>query len=761
MTRRSAARLMTVVLIAALVLPVICPQMAAAKSAPKLNRKKATLRVGASLQLKVKGTKKKVKWTTSRKKIATVTQKGKVTAKKVGTAKITAKVSKKKLVCKITVIKPKQCDADGLRLKPTNTPQTVPTQGSVQSAAPTQTQQPQVSTEPGNTVPTDQPGESGKPDDTEVPGQTPTQTPGQTPGQTPQPTATQQPIPTPTLPAVYDKVPVEFFETTQPNYESGTPEIPILSSESGMYERAFELGMKSQPGTQIYYTTDGSIPTEESDKYTGSIVVVDRNGRPNILSAAANIKKMYISNSGYDYVPQADEVAKCTVIRAVAISPDHRSSEVVTKSYFVGNEVRKKYAGATVMSLVIDPDSLLNYETGIHVLGKVHDEWKTTDEGKAIAGSFFGGQYWKYEGNYTQSGRDWEREAAIDYFDADGESLEFSAPVGIRLHGGASRMYGQKSFNFYFREEYGQKNLKYPLIPGDLDADGKQVEKYKSFMMRNGGNDTEYSKIRDVFNQAQVSDRAYGVQAARPCVLFLNGEYWGLYNLTEKYSDNSIETNYGVDKNNVVVFKEGELDEGQDSDEALYDELWGYAEKDFTDASVYEQFCQIMDIDSFADYYATEIYIANSDWDPKKNYLVWRARTPDETNPYADGKWRYLLFDTEYSMGLYNDQDNQVTTNSYQRAISKDKLFAAVIKNSDFRQKFITALQEIGSKNFNADECSKKLDECEALYKPLMQDYYTRFYGKDSWQRSQFDSTVSTIRDFVKKRYQSIVNKVK
>lgn len=751
MTRRSAARLVTVVLIAALVLPVICPQMAAAKSALRLNRKKATLTVGSSLRLTVKGTKKKVKWTTSRKKIATVTQKGKVTAKKQGTAKITAKVSKKKLVCKITVTKPKKGDADGLKLKPTSAPQTVQTQAPVQSAAPVQTQQPYVSAEPGDTVPTDKPGESGKPDGTAEPEQT--LTPTQTPDQTPEPTATQQ---TPTLPPVYDKVPVEFFETTQAQYESGTPEIPVFSSESGVYESAFELGMKCQPGTQIYYTTDGSIPTEKSAKYEGTIVVMDRNGMPNILSAAENIMKMYIPNSGYGFVPQVDEVAKCTVIRAVAISPDHQSSDVVTKSYFVGNEMRKKYAGATVMSLVIDPDSLLNYETGIHVMGKIYDEWKNTEEAKSVFG-----QYWKYEGNYTQSGREWEREATIDYFDADGESLEFSAPVGIRLHGGASRMYAQKSFNFYFREEYGLKNLKYPLIPGDLDANGKQIKKYKSFMMRNGGNDTEYSKIRDVFNQAQVSDRAYGVQAARPCVLFINGEYWGLYNLTEKYSDNSIETNYGVDKDNVVMFKEGELDEGQDGDEALYEELWSYAEKDFTDASVYEEFCRIMDIDSFADYYATEIYMANSDWKPDKNYLVWRARTPDASNPYADGKWRYLLFDTEYSMGLYNQQDTQATANSYQRAISEDDLFAAVIKNSDFKKKFVAALQEIGSKNFNPNECSKKLDEYVALYKPLMQDYYARFFGKRSWQKNQFDSTVSTVRDFVNKRYQSIVNQVK
>lgn len=132
--------------------------------------------------------------------------------------------------------------------------------------------------------------------------------------------------------------------------------------------------MKSQPGTKIYYTTDGSIPTaEKGTLYTDAVVVADRNGMPNVLTAAENIKKMYISGSGYDYVPKADEVAKCTVIRAVAVSPDQEMSDVVTRSFFVGNDVKTKYAGATVASLVIDPNDLLNAETGIHVLGNKYD----------------------------------------------------------------------------------------------------------------------------------------------------------------------------------------------------------------------------------------------------------------------------------------------------------------------------------------------------------------------------------------------------
>ncbi len=707
---RNGKRLLVLLLTIALVLPFGAGGEVQAKKKISLNRKRVTLKVGKSTRLKVKGTKKKVTWKSNKKKVATVNKKGKVRARRVGNARITAKVAGKKLVCRVVVT----------------------------------TNCPPPPSRPTRTILPDVPQEV-QPQVTQAPQQAQNTQPAAP--QTTQPVQTQE-APTGKPQLTQEPEPVN----TMPVYEAGTPEAPVVSRDSGIFEDGFILYLTAQPGTEIYYTTDGSIPTKEDIRYEGGIQIRNRNGEPNVLTSAANIKKMNIPNSGYDYAPTANQVAKCTVIRAVAIGPNGDTSDMVTKSYFVGNDVKNKYAGAHVASLVIDPDFLLNDETGIHVLGKIYDEWKTTDEGKQIIARR---EYHNYEANYTQHGKSWERAANFEYFDSAEESLEFATGIGVRLHGGASRMYGQKSFNLYMREEYGAKNLKYPLLPGDVDAEGRQIEKYKSFMLRNGGNDTELSKIRDIFTQNQVKDRNYAVQAATPCVLFLNGEYWGLYNLTEKYGDNNVENNFGVDKDNVVIYKEGELEEGKDEDAALYEELWSYAEKDFTDQAVYDSFCNIMDIDSFTDFYATEIYIANNDWNPEKNYQLWRTRDVVEGNPYGDGKWRYLLYDTEFAMGLYGSTN--ASTKSFSKALEQDSLFATIMKNQAYQEKFLAALKEIGSKNFNPDTCSARLDEYKAAYTPLLKDFYPRFYGENDWRRNKIEDEVKTMKTFLSGRYSSIV----
>lgn len=454
---------------------------------------------------------------------------------------------------------------------------------------------------------------------------------------------------------------------------------------------------------------------KDTQLYKQPIQVRNRAGEPNVLATKNNTALMYNSAFATLYAPKDTEVAKATVIRALAVSPEGKRSGVVTKTYFVGQNWKKNYKNASVMSIVTDPDNLLGKEKGIY-----------------------------RKENYENSGRAWERPAFVQYFEEDGSS-GFAAEMGIRMHGGWSRHYGQKSFNLYFREEYGgPKNLKdYALIPEAKDADGNVIQKYKSFMLRNGGNDTEYTKLQDVWIQKLLGDRAFATQASRPCILFLNGEYWGIYNLTEKYSDNSIEEEFGVRKENVVVIKDNKLDEGEEKDYALYQELMDLADTDMTKEENYGKFCNMVDVQSYIDYYAAEVFIGNYDW-PTKNTMFWRTRENDGTR-YGDTKWRLLLFDTEYSMGLYGQ-----STGEYPLLwlLGQDNLFTAVFKNEQFRGQFIQTMCDLINVNFKYSTASAMLDAYEDIYKPLMSDYFVRF-GLDA---SEFSNNVSRMRYFLRNR---------
>ena len=547
----------------------------------------------------------------------------------------------------------------------------------------------------------------------------------QTPGGTDKPSASPaiEPVVTPT--AVPTPTPVD---TSKPE--------PVFSKESGSYDKSFELSLHAPKGSKIYYTTDGSEPDVSSvggsvkdtvpaklptNEYKQAITVKNRDNDENRLCSKVNIPYMYDPTDYYNngpFYPEVSAVPKATIIRAMAVDEKGNTSKTVTKTYFVDKDLAEVYKNASVISVVTDPDNLLSKERGIY----------------------------RY-GNWENSGAEWERPAAVTYFEEDG-TIPFETTMGMRIHGNYTRRWGQKSLRFYFREELGLKNLKgYQLIPGAVNADGKPTKKYKRFILRNGGNEYAYSKMQDVFIQSLVSDRAFTTQSSRPCVLFLNGEYWGLYNLMERYSDNYLEEEFGVDKDNVVVIKNDELDEGKEEDFALYEQLQAMADLDMSLTDNYEKFKKMVDIQSYLDYYATEIYIGNKDW-PDNNVQLWRTRE-DDGSDYGDTKWRYMLYDTEYSMNLWG-QDNNGNTNRLQEARNKDALFDALCKNDSFKQSLADTLMDLADKNFKSADAAKKLDAMAAVYRPLMEQYKKRFGNGD------VDSRVRDMKSFMANRKSQI-----
>ena len=524
-----------------------------------------------------------------------------------------------------------------------------------------------------------------------------------------------------------------------------------FSHESGFYDDPIEVEIFcDDPDADIYYTLDGSVPTEEGESsfyYDGAFCLEDRTEEPNELSAIRGVTYA-------DFSPM-ENVVKAHVIRAWAVYPNGQETEVINGTFFVGVDREALYKDVPVISLMMDPFDLFDYEKGIYVLGKHWAEWHAQQLAPY--------ENWQIQGNFSLKGDEWERPITVQYLAPDG-TVGFTQDMGVRLKGNVSRYYNQKSFRLIAREQYGKKRLEYPVLGDNPRADGNgQVEKYKSFTLRNGGNDNETTRLRDPFFQRLSSGLNYMTQTSTPCVVFLNGEYWGMYNITEEYSDHAVENNYGVRDENVVIFKNGRLEDGVESDAELFEEMFDFiAEGDMTNPDHYRQAAEMLDLPGFAQYCALHLYINNTDsLFQNNNWMIWRARdTSDE--PYHDGKWRFLLFDTEQGCDIWGD-GRAFTTDNITPVVSEpgpdvtgrhpQRLFYSLYQNEDFRREFVIAMCDMRNINFEVGRMEQTLKEMRPIYEHLMRDTYLRFgpdwialWNLDNYQKDKLEQLATYLR---------------
>ncbi|MDO4864509.1 MAG: CotH kinase family protein, partial [Ruminococcus sp.] len=466
--------------------------------------------------------------------------------------------------------------------------------------------------------------------------------------------------------------------------------------------------------------------------------------------------------------------------------------EPVTKTYFVGTTASGYYKDMKVVSLVTDPDNLFGYENGIYVRGKTYDDYQNQQNpqnpqdpqdpqqpggpGQGWVFPGFGGggaggiggwgdwgfnfmNPWEIPANYNQKGRDWERVASFEMFDC-GESV-VKQNVGIRIKGAASRNSVQKSFTIYARQDYGKSDLEYDFFDGTATKakSGKAIKKYENIVIRNGGNDAGGFYFRDSVNQQLVADRDMATQAMSECILFIDGEFWGIYQITEKVSDDYIKSHYGVAKSDVALIKNSELEEGTEQDLNDWEQLLdGVANGSIT----YKQFAEKVDVQSFMDYFSAEIYFANSDW-PQNNTAVWRSNFADPENPYSDGKWRMFLFDTELGQGMYGTQQNSANADSFSRIRQNtdtlSKAFTKLMSDKDFAAEFSRTFMDIANYNFDTEKTTAEIEKFMKYSEPVV-DTYERF-SFTSQGAGKFQQEANTVSSFYRSRFDNAVRTLK
>ena len=517
----------------------------------------------------------------------------------------------------------------------------------------------------------------------------------------------------------------------------------ILNLQSGFYEVGTELVLTVQEGMTVYYTLDGSLPSAGEDntfclEKSTTIALKDTSGNPNVYSARTDSSVAYEEYMHYAKLERAvfavpDElVDKCNVVRAISVDSAGNITASQTEVYFVGFMEKQGYESLKTVALVVEPEDFWGYDKGINVLGRTFDE---ADKEALFAA--YGQAYSLYSANYRNTGAEWEREAKIFIFNEEQRLLE-EKNVGMRVKGNGSRGVAQKSFNLYARKRYDDNNA----FSGELFDAGVEC---KTITLFNGGPFSQ-DKLKDILASEFAKGLNFATLEYTPCNLFINGEYWGMYYISERIDNVYLHNKFRIDKDNVVVVKNRAVQEGVPEDINTYWDIVDFiANNDMSLEENFECACQLIDMESVIDYYAYEIYINNADW-PSNNVALWKVREISEEK-YCDGLWRYILFDVDASLG-YPDSDDLAM------AIDRDEMFRSLLGNKRFREKLFARLQDIGNICFENSIVQQYIKEYQLLRKGDVTKSMRRWYRDDSV--NNFLIATTDISNFFKERLENI-----
>lgn len=522
---------------------------------------------------------------------------------------------------------------------------------------------------------------------------------------------------------------------------------PVFSAESGFYEESFYLTLEAGEGMDIYYTLDGSEPSADSFLYEEPLLIGDAGGRENVYAARTDLSP---TNS---YTPDF-LVDKATIVRAAAYDREKGTfSDVRTASYFVGFSEKEDYDGFAVCSLVTDPDNLFDANTGIYGNGAEFERYQELgglQDGKLLD-SFTdenGVLHHRYmASNAFHEGKEWEREATLAFFD-EAHEYRFTQDVGIRISGQSTRGASQKSMNLYGRDIYDE-NVVFPYE----FFDGME---YSSIKIRNGGSDNAGSKIMDAMLESLVTQRDVSTQASRPCVVFLNGEYWGVYNIRERYGEEYLSNHFGVGKNNVWLIDSGSADIGGSKAVSAYEALLSLGEYDLADPANYALAESMIDLQSLIDFYCINHYIDNMDVGFGQNMALWRTVWP-ENEEEGDTRWRWMIFDVDGSMtGWDNNTFEHSEPWDAEQSLMDEPLMSALMQNDMFRKQFALSFMDIANTCFDYGRVHKIVEEWRKTYRTQVTRSHQRFFSAD-FSEADFDEYLDGMDEFFQKRFDYIV----
>ena len=461
-----------------------------------------------------------------------------------------------------------------------------------------------------------------------------------------------------------------------------------FSHEAGFYENPFYLKVDSSFGT-IFYSFQNNL-----------------NRRSRIFSDSLLIDKNTTLSFGL-YV--GDSIVK-----------------LGSKSYFIGFETK-----FDVVSLTISHKTLYDSISGIYMHGP-HAYYDTN-------------LHVMLNSNYSKKS---EREIYVEIFDSSGNRI-VNQDAGIRIFGGMTIYYPEKSLRLIARKKYGESRFK-----ANIFNQGKK--KYKQFILRHSGNDYRKTRFKDVLSTTLAAQSGLDVQAFVPSHLFVNSEYWGVYNIREKLNEYYIDNNYdcgteGVDL--LQAFKkveEGTVDK--------YEELLNFIDNNKMKVDEnYNHLSTLMDTRNFTNYWIYQMYFGNTD--ARGNIRFWRSDS-------LDGKFRWIIYDTDLGWGNYrstllDDFTSPIKTKWYNPTWST-YLLRNLLKNKTFERDFINQSAYLLSSLLNTENVQNKISEFEEMYKQEMVYHFENRKKFQSYQGNlkKWQKEVNQLKFFALKRDNALLSQI-
>ncbi len=454
-----------------------------------------------------------------------------------------------------------------------------------------------------------------------------------------------------------------------------------FSLPGGFYQQAVQLELHTLPGVEVFYTTDGSTPSRHSPRYTKPL-----------------------------------KLRETTVVRAIA-RQNNKWSDEKGSTYFI-NEPPTNFA---IVSVAIEPAKLFDPVEGLFMEGRqaVDSIWSKP-----------GANFWSRE----------ETPVFCEIYEPDGRVV-YSSPSGLRLFGGMSRLFPQKSLTLVARDDYGKKRMRHRIF-------GKKGEKkFKFLVLRNSGSDWGKTHFRDAFMTSLLEDWDMEIQDYRPAQVYINGMYWGIYNIREKVNRYFIADHQNVDKDSIdLIEHQRTVKRGS---YIHYYRMLQFLENNSLAAAENMRYLHTqMEVDNFMNYQIVQIYFDNQD--AGGNIKFWRPRTPN-------GRWRWILYDTDWGFGLHDHyayRNNslafhiEANGSGWPNPPWSTFLLRKLLENKQFEQQFINRFADHLNTTFEPHRVQNRLDEFYFQLKPEIPRHLER------WQLTaeRWEEQVGILRTFAQKR---------